>query len=68
MAFPERYSLSAKAPDRSKEPKAIHPNIILVIRFLLTALVCGLSLITAVLAILVVRVSLAFFVSLEQAS
>ncbi|KDN52344.1 hypothetical protein K437DRAFT_266706 [Tilletiaria anomala UBC 951] len=55
MAFPERYALSTKAPDRSKEPKAIHPNIILVFRFLITALLCCLSLITLVISILVVK-------------
>jgi hypothetical protein len=57
MGFPERYALTTKAPDRSKSSKAINPNIILVIRFLITALLCGLSLIAAVISILVVRVS-----------
>ncbi len=64
MGFPERYALTTKAPDRSKAAKAINPNLILIFRFLTTALICGLSLICAVISILVVKVSLLCALSL----
>jgi len=50
-----RYSSTVAAPPRSGGPPAINPNLILGLRFLLTALVCGLALATAIMAILVVR-------------
>ncbi|PWN30981.1 hypothetical protein BDZ90DRAFT_277396 [Jaminaea rosea] len=54
MGLPERYSLSVPAQDPRDGPPAINPNIILVIRFLLTSLVCGLALATTIMCLLVV--------------
>ena len=55
MGLPPRRSLSMKEPERSSLPTAIHPNLVLVFRFLITGLVCLLSLATAILGILIVH-------------
>lgn len=54
MGLPPRRSLTVNEPARNKLPGAPHPNFFLVVRFLLTGLVCLLSLATAIIAILVV--------------
>ncbi|CAD6926913.1 unnamed protein product [Tilletia controversa] len=54
MGAPQRYALDVPAPDRERLPPAVNPIIILVLRFLFTALVCGLALATAIMCILVV--------------
>ncbi|EPQ30729.1 uncharacterized protein PFL1_01630 [Pseudozyma flocculosa PF-1] len=54
MGLPPRQSLSVPEPPREKLPPAVHPNLLLVVRFLITGLVCLLSLATAIMAILVV--------------
>ncbi|PWN44092.1 hypothetical protein IE81DRAFT_272012, partial [Ceraceosorus guamensis] len=55
MGLPERRSATVAAPPRSGGAPAINPNLILALRFLLTSLVCGLALATAIMAILVVQ-------------
>ncbi|EST09177.1 hypothetical protein PSEUBRA_001128 [Kalmanozyma brasiliensis GHG001] len=52
MVLPQRRSLTVREPSRA--PRSPHPNVMLVIRFLVTGLVCLLSLATAIVAILVV--------------
>ncbi len=52
MVLPQRRSLTVTEPSRG--PRSPHPNVMLVIRFLVTGLVCLLSLGTAIIAILVV--------------
>lgn len=52
MVLPQRRSLTVTEPSRG--PRSPHPNVMLVIRFLVTGLVCLLSLATAIIAILVV--------------
>ena len=54
MGLPERYSLTLAHRDPRQGPRAINPNLVLVVRFLLTALVCGLSLATTIMCLLVV--------------
>ena len=54
MGLPERYSTSVPAQDPRDGPPAINPNLILVIRFLLTSLVCALALATTIMCLLVV--------------
>ncbi|CBQ69395.1 conserved hypothetical protein [Sporisorium reilianum SRZ2] len=54
MGLPARRSLTVAEPARNSLPGAPHPNIMLVIRFLVTGLVCLLSLATAIICILVV--------------
>lgn len=54
MGLPPRRSLTVAEPTRGSIPGAPHPNIMLVIRFLVTGLVCLLSLATAIICILVV--------------
>lgn len=54
MGLPHRRSLTVSEPRHNTLPRAPHPNIMLVIRFLITGLVCLLSLATAIIAILVV--------------
>ncbi|PWN46623.1 hypothetical protein IE53DRAFT_391212 [Violaceomyces palustris] len=54
MGLPPRQALTVREPDRSKLPPAIHPNLILALRFLITGLVCLLSLATCIMCILVV--------------
>ena len=51
----KRHSLTVAEPARGSLPGAPHPNIMLVIRFLVTGLVCLLSLATAIICILVVQ-------------
>lgn len=50
-----RHSRTVPAPPRQGGPPAINPNLILAVRFLLTGLVCLLSLASAIMAILVVQ-------------
>ncbi|KAJ1025893.1 hypothetical protein NDA16_002519 [Ustilago loliicola] len=54
MGVPNRRSLTVAQPTPSKLPGAPHPNLMLVIRFLVTGLICLLSLATAIICILVV--------------
>ncbi|SNX86446.1 uncharacterized protein MEPE_05155 [Melanopsichium pennsylvanicum] len=54
MGLPPRRSLTVAEPALNSVPGAPHPNIMLVIRFLITGLVCLLSLATAIICILVV--------------
>lgn len=54
MGLPERYSLTVPARDVRSAPPAVNPNLILILRFLLTALVCGLALATTIMCLLVV--------------
>ncbi|SPO23998.1 uncharacterized protein UTRI_03461_B [Ustilago trichophora] len=54
MGLPTRRSLTVAEPAHNSLPGAPHPNIMLVIRFLITGLVCLLSLATAIICILVV--------------
>ena len=54
MPLPARRSLTVAEPKRNSLPGAPHPNLMLVIRFLVTGLVCLLSLATAIICILVV--------------
>lgn len=55
MTIPNRRSLTVAQPAHNKLPGAPHPNLMLVIRFLVTGLVCLLSLATAIICILVVN-------------
>ncbi|TKY88540.1 hypothetical protein EX895_002528 [Sporisorium graminicola] len=55
MGLPQRRSLTVAEPARNSLPGAPHPNVMLVIRFLVTGLVCLLSLATAIICILVVN-------------
>jgi hypothetical protein len=57
MGLPERRSATVPAARRTGGPPAINPNLILGVRFILTSLVCALALATAIMAILVVDVS-----------
>lgn len=54
MGLPPRRSLTVTEPSRASLPGAPHPNFFLVVRFLVTGLVCLLSLATAIICILVV--------------
>ncbi|KAN0065461.1 hypothetical protein ACQY0O_001297 [Thecaphora frezii] len=54
MGLPPRQSLTVLEPPRDKLPPAIHPKLLLVVRFLITGLVCLLSLATCIMCILVV--------------
>ncbi|KAK0526510.1 hypothetical protein OC834_004775, partial [Tilletia horrida] len=54
MGAPQRYALDTPAPDRERLPPAINPIIILVLRFFITLIVCGLALATCIMCILVV--------------
>ncbi|ETS65361.1 hypothetical protein PaG_00094 [Moesziomyces aphidis] len=54
MGLPQRRSLTVAEPARGSLPGAPHPNVMLVIRFLVTGLVALLSLATAIIAILIV--------------
>lgn len=54
MRIPTRRSLTVPQPTSAKLPPAPHPNLMLVVRFLVTGLVCLLSLATAIICILVV--------------
>jgi hypothetical protein len=55
MGLPPRHSRTVPAPPRTGGAPAINPNLILVLRFLITGLVCLLSLAAAIVAILVVQ-------------
>ncbi|PWN88441.1 hypothetical protein FA10DRAFT_272832 [Acaromyces ingoldii] len=55
MGLPQRHSATVPAAPRTGGPPAINPNLVLAVRFLLTALVCGLGLIAAIISILVVQ-------------
>ncbi len=54
MGLPQRRSLTVAQASHGSLPGAPHPNVMLVIRFLVTGLVCLLSLATAIICILVV--------------
>lgn len=55
MGLPPRHSRTVPAPPRTGGAPAINPNLILAVRFLLSLLVCGLALVAAIIAILVVQ-------------
>ncbi|UZJ54765.1 hypothetical protein CBS101457_004085 [Exobasidium rhododendri] len=55
MGLPPRHSRTVPAPPRRGGPPAINPNLILALRFLITGLVCLLSLACAIMSILVVK-------------
>lgn len=55
MGLPPRHSRTVPAPPRSGGAPAINPNLILALRFLITGLVCLLSLAAAIVSILVVQ-------------
>ncbi|KAK0553205.1 hypothetical protein OC846_000028 [Tilletia horrida] len=54
MGAPTRYALDTPAPDRDRLPPAINPIVILVLRFFITLIVCGLALATCIMCLLVV--------------
>lgn len=55
MGLPPRHSRTVPAPPRSGGAPAINPNLILALRFLITGLVCLLSLAASIVSILVVQ-------------
>ncbi|CAO1622645.1 unnamed protein product [Parajaminaea phylloscopi] len=54
MGLPERYALNTPARDPRDGAPAVNPNVILVLRFLITSLVCALALATTIMCLLVV--------------